>query len=335
MAELRAILYPVTYPKRHIRGHLSRFFKEIHVLLPSEKNVTGSVANGDNAGIAPVIAHVPVPLGDRREWFEAILKDWQQWASQIGLGREGTDAAVMEAASYAMEESLQSIVASIKGTEQDDEDLKARLFLELALELDMREDELSSDLHEVAFREKKLKDLLAGPAGPGRQKAQNNREAVAPLAQGKRRLRAWARLYAQWKDAPELCPVGEGINIKDEMDQAYESLRRQPAVEILSLDMSSPAPEDPTACDQARSIMMKLVKKIQKAECHGGHREDVEDLCRKIQVAWGGSEDAPGPRLVLTAYPGITWQGLLKAVARLDTSVETAEEACGYSFYLV
>ncbi len=333
MTELPAILYPVTYPKRHVLYYLSLLFDKIHLLLPSEKDSMEVPKTMCDMELCPVVPHVPVPLGEKREWFQSMLRDWQQWAAQIGLGREGTDASFVEAASYAMEESLQSIIDSIKGSEKEDEDLQARIFLELALELDMREDELFADLHDFSSRQEELKSFLAGPTGFGRQGSRGATTPVEPIPQGRKRLSSWARLYAKW-NALDLCPVGEGINIKDYMDQAYESLKRQPATDILSLDLSFCAGEKSQAHPEVRALISELLEKVCAGSTPEGN-ENIDELCQSIRGLWGHAEQAHGPRLVLTAYPGVEWKMLLSIAAHLDSPARQKEGVCGYSFYLV
>ncbi len=335
MGRLPALLYPVSYPKRHIRRYIAGFFDELHVLLPSEgRGEPGEMAGEDEPAL---ITHVPLPLGERLSWFQSLVKDWQQWAHQLGLGPEGTDASVVEAASRMVEESIQSIMSSIKGGEEGDDYLDAQVFLELAYELDVREDELSGELQEISCREEGLKDLLAGPrvSEHGRQGRRPVR--VEPVVQVAKRLCAWARLFARWRHRPGgLCPVGEGINARDYMDSAYEAMKRAPSYTLLSLDLSCEGctPGERGTLKQLLASLTGLLPGCEDPASDPG----VQEAAGRINELWyRGATPASGPSLVLTAYPGAGWQEVLARASRMDPSRFSPQggDRCGFSFFLV
>ncbi len=333
MGELSALLYPATYPKRHVRHYLSLLFDDLHLLLPSEGSKDQVIQAAEEDEIH-VEAHVPLPLGEKLDWFQSLVRDWQQWAQQLGLGQDITDASVAEAASYIMEESLQSIINSIKGPDRDDKDLEAQIFLELALELDMREDELSRDMNEIFSREETLKDLLAGPADFGRRKGARSALRIEPLTQGFRRLAAWARLYAKLGKDMNFSPVGEGINTKDFIDGAYEALKKEPAQDILALDLSLYTRNSLPDSHALRPLIQELLQNISAAE-NPGKNPRIEELTEEVLRVWRQPEQPLGPNLVLTAYPGVPWRDLLSKAARLESVPSSSNGACGYSFHLV
>ncbi len=338
MANLSALLYPVSLPKGRILRFLSLFFDQLHVILPSEGSVQDIERHlEDLPANKKVIPHIPSPLGNKQEWFRSLVRDWHKWADQMGLGTEGADASMMEAASAIMEESLQSIVYSIKGKDQRDLDLEAQIFLQLALELDIRDDELAEELEQLSSRQDELKILLAGPAtGDDEQGKHLQHVGIEPILQGKRRLAAWSRLYFKSKDLSGLHPVGEGINTKDYIDQAYESLgKSRVAIDLFDLSLSMPEDTLSKKASEIRPLIDTLAKELVKKGRGAAQDEELAGLCKDIVKLWPDSKQSSGPRLVLTLYPDATWNELLSRATRITLPESFGGKGPYWSFYLV
>ncbi|OPL14298.1 MAG: hypothetical protein AVO38_11675 [delta proteobacterium ML8_D] len=339
MNNLHGLLYPASYLRKDTMLRLNQVFSKLTLLLPSENFI--SLSPISNTCSMEIKANVPIPLGDRLEWFTEIVDNWKSWAEEIGLG-EKTPASTLLSAAKGEEESLQSILKKLRGDEVSDPLLDAQIFLQLSLDLDRRNDEVQIELDRMTIHEGKLKSILQDPleitpSSDAFQKLYS--PAIKPLLRPKERLRAWALLWQKYTD-PEPCPIGETIALKDLIDKSYEALQpREAPAEILNLVL----PLDPNISPKKSDKFINRLKSLVQATSNTTIKDfsknsEIQKLAKEITHDWDTTvmNQSHGPALNLTIYPKRTWNEIFFKAAGLKPPPihQSANQYIGWSFFL-
>ncbi|MCK4426108.1 MAG: hypothetical protein KAV69_05120, partial [Deltaproteobacteria bacterium] len=251
-------------------------------------------------------------------------------------------ASTLIRAAAGEEESLQGILNTLRGTEIPDPLMDARIFLQLSLDLDRRNDELQTDLDELTMHEGKLKSILQDPGeltdSQGSLKGPHL-PVVEPLLMSKERLRAWTLLWQKYTDQGPW-PIGESITVKDLIDEAYEALQpREAPVDLLDLVLPLDPNIKPGESDKINNGLASLINAISNTTIHNiRENREIQELSEEIQQSWekAVSNKIPGPTLNLTIYPERTWKEVLLKAAGLELEKEGQDSTTttGWSFFL-
>jgi hypothetical protein len=335
---LHGLLYPASYLRRNTMLRLEQVFSKLTLLVPTEDINLPPPSIGCSMEIE---ATAPAPLGDRLGWFTGLITNWKSWAEEIGLG-EKIPASTLIRAAEGEEESLQGILNTLRGAEVPDPLLDARIFLQLSLDLDRRNDELQTDLDELAVHEDKLKSILQEPGELTDSRSSPKgpySPIIEPLLMAKERLRAWAWLWQKYTGKGPW-PIGESITVKDLVDEAYEALRpREAPVDLLDLVLPLDPNIKPGKSDKISNGLNSLVNAISNTTIQNmSENGEIQKLSEEIQQTWdkANRSQIPGPTLNLTLYPDRTWKEvLLKATGlELEKEEQNSTATTGWSFFL-
>jgi hypothetical protein len=336
---LHGLLYPASYLRRDTMLRLDQVFSKLTLLIPTEDDI--NLAPPSSSYFMEIEATAPAPLGDRLGWFDDLITNWKSWAEEMGLG-EKIPASTLIRAAEGKEESLQGILNTLKGTEIPDPLLDARIFLRLSSDLDRHNDELQTDLDEMAIHEDKLKSILKDPGeltdSQGYTKDPYS-PVIEPLLMAKERLRAWTLLWQKYSDQGPW-PIGESITVKDLVDEAYEALQpREAPVDLLNLVLPLDPNIKPGESDKINDGLTSLINAISNTTIQNIRENGkIQELSKEVQESWNkaNSNKIPGPTLNLTIYPERTWKGVLLKAAGLELEKKGRDSTTitGWSFFL-
>jgi hypothetical protein len=335
---LHGLLYPASYLRRNTMLRLDQVFSKLTLLSPTEDINLPPPSIGCSMEIE---ATAPAPLEDRLGWFTDLISNWKSWAENMGLGEKITASTLIRAAA-GEEESLQGILNTLKGTELPDPLMDARIFLQLSLDLDRRNDELQTDLNKLAIHEDKLKSILQEPweltDSLGSPKVPHS-PVIEPLLMAKERVRAWALLWQKYTGKGSW-PIGESIIVKDLVDGAYEALQpREAPVDLLNMVLPLDPKIKPGESDKISNGLASLINAISDATMQNIRENgEIQELSKDVQESWNKANrnQIPGPTLNLTLYPERTWnEVLLKAAGlELEKKGQDSTTTTGWSFFL-
>lgn len=336
---LHGLLYPASYIRRDTMLRLDQVFSKLTLLVPTEKDI--NLTSPSSNCSMEIETSAPAPLGDRLGWFTGLISNWKSWAEEMGLGEKISASTLMRAAK-GEEESLQGILNTLRGTEVPDHLMDARIFLQLSLDLDRRNDELQTDFDRMMIHEDKLKSILKDPMelndSQGSPKGPCS-PVIESLLMTKDRLRAWALLWQKYTGTGQW-PIGEGIAVKDMVDEAYEALHpREAPADLLDLVLPLDPNIKPGKSDKINNGLTSLIKAISNTTIQNwSENGDIQKLSEKIQQTWDktNKNQIPGPTLNLTLYPKNTWNEVfLKAAGiKLDHRGQNSTALSGWSFFL-
>ncbi|HID98608.1 MAG TPA: hypothetical protein EYP57_10570 [Thermodesulfobacteriaceae bacterium] len=340
MKSLRGLLYPAGFVHHNTLIHLARFFSALTVLVPTEEADDGKYCSETDVPVV-VNAVAPAPLGDRIEEFNSMIRTWEGWAGDLGLGRDDASSALLDSTIRDMESSVQSILQSLKGPEKTDPLMEARFFLKLALEYDRRQDSLAMELAALSGKESRIDSIMKGPeTAPLERSARvpQSSSRIEPLHRARQRMKAWTVLWKELTDTG-LCPVGETIEVKDMLDQAYELLEDgSSVVDLLTL----PLPLDPSAgpvddSGETMDSLINLVRLILEAGRYDVSGEsEINRLADRIAWQWNNRLQAQetGPVLSLVLYPGRSWEEVLICACDTEDVKASNPDQTGWSFFV-
>ncbi len=322
--DLNALLYPATFPRRHTARRLSQVFDRLTVLLPAE-NLT--VTHFDDL---PIDTIVPAPLEGRLSWFDRLIKDWKAWARETGLGTGVTAQVLLKTWKHGSAESLEEIMASLSGKDVSDPLIEARILLRLAHEIDEEDDRLDLELASVSRLEKDLRASLQGESADEGLPRDAGLPSIPPLDRPGPRIRAWNEIACR-AELNELLPVGEGMDVKDLLDRAYEDLVPGSFPHDL-MRIRLPLALDVRPMDEPdiRKTFVSLVHSlIEKGEETPEAAFDLEKRLSDLSRIHG-----EGPEFRLTVYSKRSFQEVLsRAAGRPWKKAETPQT--GFSFFLM
>ncbi len=342
--ESKAIIYPRCIVKKRIGSFLSLFFKEILVLCPSEMDrdkVLDPYFKDFSLKITP---WVPSPMGEAAKDLEAGIRALTSWGEQLGLGRNVSFETFYTALSSSQDEEVRSMMETFKGKNKKDLVTAARAFLALSLEADKREDELDVEIEKVEEQAQKISQLVEDSSLL--PEAERPFYFVKPVNKVRERLRAWARLAFSEGSVPYAWPVGESIDVKDLMDSAYESLSGGvSALDVLDvyLPLEEKVLRDNNLIFKVRAIFSDILS-LMTETCHRSSvltaNDEFFDLAKDLAEALDSSrwEQIRGPRLVLSLYPGYSWQQVMTRAAKIkedEVNIAKDEKQICASFFII
>ncbi len=344
LVESKAVLYPRCYLKRKVGAFLSLFFKEIVVLTPSELDkdkIDNSYFEEFSLKVSPWI---PKPMGDAAEDLQSGIKALTTWGEQLGLGQSVSFETFYSALSSSQDEEVRKMMSALKGENKEDIITASRAFLALSLEADKREDELDAEIEKVDEQARRISQLVEDPSLLPEQR--DSFYYIEPVNKARERMKAWARLAFSESGVPKgAWPVGESIDVKDLMDSAFESLSVGGTVlDVLSvyIPLEEDVLKDENLIFKVRSIFSKILALLMDI-CDGPaltSKDEFFDMSKALEEALDSKkwEAVKGPRLILSLYPGFSWQQIMAEAAKIKDeglSVTPDKNCICASFFIV
>ncbi len=337
--KITALLYPTSFPKKRTRDILTSIFDQISLLMPNElteRTLKESLPEDD---LIKMNTWMPVPLGERVEWFSQLMRDWAAWAQSMGLGQNVSASGILDAFGSQSKETVDSIVHSLKGALPKDPVLEAQITLHLAFEMDLQDEMLDKELSMITDQEKTLKQILQGPMIELRGRSKEN-YAIPTLQKSKERLHAWAILWSAAQKESVQIPVGESIEIKDIIDSAYESVNKGASViDIMKLSVPPQICLDSGLRSRLREKLAEILEIIPHAKDAFTKvpLENIVSAGQAIENKWNEllGDAGPCPQLCLTIYPETPWEKLLLTGANCEEAEVTEGGLTPFSFYLI
>ncbi len=328
MSTKSALLYPTCYLRYKSAVAASLFLDEMLVMAPSEDSVELVSQDREiNAmRITPIVAS---PLGDRLEDFKNGLKALETWGEQLGLGGNTGFETLYSALMNSGNEDIQGIIGAIKGGKKEDILMASRLFLRLSMDADQRMDQLDRELEQVEMDATKISELVEGLSTP--KATEGTTFFIEPLNRVRERLRAWIRTFFSGVGVKQCWPVGESVSTKDLMDAAYESLSGGKSSMELARFSIPFQPE--RLCQEkvlaVRPLFARLLHILSDGAKSSEITEDKElegikqDIQQTIDIHCEASSQKGAAHMVVTIYPGHSWQEVaLKAAGLTEKDVD-------------
>ncbi len=157
--EIKALLIPHTHLRLDLAELLLAAFDQIILLQPTEAPPKGAFAELLEKNLVTTIN--PPPLGEKLVWFERLIASYEEWGQMM---RWPENVAMFRSRPEVLEETVSEIKAAILGTpqKQEDPDLKARIILQLAQNLDRRLEELDFEYEDLKNHARRLSDFILG-----------------------------------------------------------------------------------------------------------------------------------------------------------------------------
>ena len=348
MFSASALLYPACYLKSKSASAVSLFLDQIFVLAPSEDCIE-MIAHGQEINFMKISPILPSPLGEKLDDFKNGLKALETWGEQVGLGGNTGFETLYSALKNSENEDIQGIIGAIKGGKKEDILMASHFFLRLSMDADKRMDELEKELERVEMDKSKITDLVEGLSlSSGGKTAGGGTYFIEPLNKSRERLSAWTRTFfaGDWQ-AENVWPLGESISVKDLMDSAYESLSgggssQDVAAFSIPFQLARHCSKDVASDIRPMfSRLLDMLAELGKDSVETTERKEISDAVKEIQDSIAAKyESGHGEavaHMVVTVYPGHSWQEVLAKAAQLtdlDIKKSTIEAIHGSLFVL-
>ena len=297
-----ACVFPETLPSERLLFPLLQVFEQVVYMQaienePAQQGVAPSFIEHSQQ-LGRLQRFTPVPLGDQRERFLALVHDMRQrgvdYTSQLsmltlaGLNRRDQPESKHSILSNLLQRS------DIK--EQEEAKLllwQSRLILKLGEFFDEEQGELNKALREITNQQDTLlADLCEEEDNPFVLPAgmQNNGQETDGLL--RHRLKAWSRLcFHDGNPAPGLLVTGHGAAM-DLLQEVYEKLHRQSARLLVRLELPCGTPPsghnaslDEPLGQQCQSLHLALAA-LSTGVSSGQLKEGLEQLLKDGQTQW-------------------------------------------------
>ncbi len=339
MKEMNALVYPVSFVPADVVKLLSPLFDMVELILPSDLNLAKTENLLGEYGNRVKLNAFATGEPDQEGRYRAIIKDFKSWAAQIGLGIGTTASALYESVQSGVPQDIQAITQAIKGRSEEDPLLEARIFLEFALEYDLEQQELERELRDISKKAERIETIMAGPE----KELEGQQYGVTPHAmepfyrrttQVKRRLEAWYNLYVARADeiSPSAMPLGIGIEVKDNIDKAYEAVMdKEPALEIARLDIAGLSSLDEEQIKRVKAAVGWITGQLSGEPDDASFKEIKQEAASLEELL--PAKDL-SPCLALTHYPAAKWADLLAESVKHGTRGTSGPVQANWSFYL-
>jgi len=297
-----ACVFPETLPSERLLFPLLQVFEQVVYMQaienePAQQGVAPSFIEHSQQ-LGRLQRFTPVPLGDQRERFLALVHDMRQrgvdYTSQLSmLTLAGLNRRDQPESKHAI---LSNLLQRSDIKEQEEAKLllwQSRLILKLGEFYDEEQGELNKALREITSQQDTLlADLCEEEDNPFVLLAgmQNNGQETDGLL--RHRLKAWSRLcFHDGNPAPGLLVTGHGAAM-DLLQEVYEKLHRQSARLLVRLELPCGAPPsghnfalDEPLGQQCQSLHLALAA-LSTDVSSGQLEEGLEQLLKDGQAQW-------------------------------------------------
>lgn len=330
MNQLSTLYFPETAVEPETLAGLLAFFSSVFYYLPAEAAGRDAAAADHENRLS--CGYPPVPLGDDLERFNRTLKD-----ISVNLNDYGERLRALSLVSLSPGRNLDkdelsagALVTALSREAEGKRDhlvkerlWRARLVLQLAEDLEQKEEETNRSLEQIEDLEQRLFASLQGLEENPIARS-DSRRSPGPLML-EQRLRAWAELYIvdQRPDRPWLLSTGRP-EAAAPLFAAYEKLFQQEPLLLFSIMLpvfpAAPGPEtnDPDFINQRQqfqksatgmiSTLSGNIKDLAAGRVTGRALDEKLTLLGRTAAAWdemvGGR--LHGSRLTFHCLPGIS-----------------------------
>lgn len=252
MNTLEALYFPGTEIYSASQFPIFLLFGKLHLIKPVEdqdqRDDTADIFT--TAGLCQ--AHTPCPLGDQRERFEHLLRDIRERKDDYAAQLSNLTVASFSAKKKSVDDSSHSIISSLLGTpevQEDEDDIRntelwqSRLILKIAEQLDREEEEVAVRMALLDDDEQGLFKTLQGELDEEEEtlfgellelKSRLNKPSAASV---NTRLKAWSRIYRE--NPSSLAPIclTHMEDAADPLLEKYEEKMQLPPLERLHLSL--------------------------------------------------------------------------------------------------
>jgi len=335
--ETKTLIFPVTFPIHTNLFLLSIVFDVVKILLPSEDATPPQINENEYIKPFSIETDIPIPLGDKLDWFRQTLYAWETWASQIGLGEGISAINLVQAVKSSDESNIQDIISSIKHSPQVDELSEAQLFLALAHKLDLHEDQLSRELEQLESAQQRIKSLLKDSIIESKGKNKIDIPLVKEPVNAQQRMKFWTKLFLHYKG--DEIPTGIGLECQDIVERAYEIATSKSSKQIFWLPLGLDQKNLEDKKNKIRKHLSELINVCKK----GLLNDEVSNISQEILKLWCSfSEDSfeslsdyVGAKLILEYFEGISIKELFKVIAKRQYKPEINSSKGTFCFFLV
>jgi hypothetical protein len=161
---MKPIYFPFTFISEPVLKDISIFFPETVIYQPSSGKIPEYIKQSADEGLLEIHA----PFGGDEKMFDSLVREYREWVEQH-MGSETTffktrifDGIDMETIPMYSDNSTSQIKYNIKTGHMEtppkkpDEEFTARLFLLIAQEFDIQQDEFKRDLERFQVMENNL-----------------------------------------------------------------------------------------------------------------------------------------------------------------------------------
>ncbi len=350
--QLEPLIFPVNFLRHNVIRTLELFFKRVSVICLTEDPELSPCMPGNISSPLYINRICPAPLEKGLGKFRKMLEQMRVWGEQMGLDNKTVAEAVHTDAFKPAGESISSILSSIKRKKADDPLLRARIFLQIALENDMQDDLLEMELLKLEKKKKQLTDIMGGDPHDEEtgltmppDSAAANIHGIRMLNMPQKRLNAWMKLAGRYAGASlDSWPLGQSVATKDLLDKAYEKATGNTASELLNIHLPGEI-DDTEPGTKLMEGVSKLLDYLMKELADGGdqeiaHDELIKNICHRLEVSVNPKKSmrSPGPVFNLTLYPGMHMDDLMPLAAGVKKRKKPPRlfaKWCYGSFYLL
>ena len=262
------VYFPMTYLSAAVESRLSVCFGQTALYRPSDLALPETMQAAVDAD--RLVVHTPVVAESAR--LAALMKAYYAWAAEnkgvdlsVFKGRESRIPFYEDTSISKIRQNIRDVGSETEKTEAGASVFKARLFLEMAQELDRQNSELERSLDDVRQQEDSmLADLLgaAGDTGGGIEPAFQAAGVADPGAyMTATRLQAWWQLARKG-------PVPGNLLVTDSRAVIEYLIEKEPGLQKTgpSVELPFPTTGDQVSADWQDRISEYLVRLTSQAD---------------------------------------------------------------------
>ncbi len=244
------VYFPMTYLSAAVESRLAACFGQTAFYRPSDLALPETMQAAVDAD--RLVVHTPVAAESAR--LAALMKAYYAWAAEnkgvdlsVFKGRESRIPFYEDMSISKIRQNIRDVGSEREKAEADDPVFKARLFLEMAQELDRQNSELERSLDDVRLQEDSmLADLLGDAGDPGGIETVFRATGVADPGA----YMTGTRLQAWWQLARK-GPVPGNLLVTDSRAVIEYLIEKEPGLKQIGLPVKLPfqpnSDQDPAA----------------------------------------------------------------------------------------
>lgn len=248
---MQAILFPHTYIPAAVCEAVAAYFRPLRIYQPTSHKIPAPLQALSQKGSIKIV----IPVRHDDEKTAALLLEYRKMAELHQDGLRDYLKRRTQTVPFFDESAISRLKGDIrKGAskaEKEEPLLKARLFLQMAQELDLQNEEISRKLEETRRTEKRLFSDLVGGSETSFQTTMRTPSIQNVASSGhmlQSRIVAWAQLF--WEDnVPEMTD-GPIVLITTCREALEHLLERLPESEPILTGAPLPIHQNPMSEDQ-------------------------------------------------------------------------------------
>jgi hypothetical protein len=271
---MKPIYFPFTFISEPVLKDISMFFPQTVIYQPSSEKIPAYLKISADEGLLEIHA----PFGGDEKRFDSLVREYREWVEQH-KGSETTffktrifDSIDMETIPMYSENSTSQIKYNVKKGHMEtplkkpDEEFTARLFLLIAQEFDIQQDEFKRDLENFQVMENNLfSNIREDDEFSGTNIKNLNTAIVDDLGGYKtgQRLSAWLKIFEHDPVVPD--EFGSGLFITSSHSVLEHIKELCPENElVLSTGPVSVDDQYPEKMEEFQKILKENLRRLSK-----------------------------------------------------------------------